>query len=105
MVLVAHHHFDLSANEFRDALALRYHKALMRLPESYDRCGGPFTVCHALDCQKVGLETQRHNEVRDALGDIAAMAHNEVIRDPVVRESGKIKDTPALVADLGVRGV
>ena len=91
MVPVAHHHFDLSANEFQDALALHYHKALLRMPESYDECGGPFMACHALDCQKGGLVMQCHNEVGDALGNFAAMANSEVIRGPAVRESQKIK--------------
>ena len=33
------------------------------------------SVCmgHALDCKKGELITQRHNELRDALGDIAAL--------------------------------
>ena len=47
--------------------------------------------------------TQRHNEVRDALGDIAALAFKEVIREPVVHE--QTEGSPALIADLGVRGV
>ena len=38
---------------------------------------------------------KNNNEVRDALGDIAALACKEVVREPVVREP----------ADLGVRGV
>ena len=31
--------------------------------------------------------TQRHNEIRDALGELAAMRFKEVLREPVVRES------------------
>ena len=33
------------------------------------------------------------------------MAHNEVLREPIVRESDDKNDLTALVADLGVRGV
>ena len=29
----------------------------------------------------------RHNEVRDALRDTAALAYKEVVREPVARES------------------
>ena len=49
------------------------------------------------------MVTQRHNEVRDALGDLAALAYKDVIREPIVREGS---DTAlALIADLGIRGV
>ena len=88
---VAHHHFDVSVVKFCDALALRYNKPLVRMPESCDGCKDSFTLCHALDCWKGGLVMQRHNEVRDVLGDIAAMVHTDVIREPVVREPQKTK--------------
>ena len=51
------------------------------------------------------MVTQHHNEVRDALGDIAILAHDEVLREPIVRESDDKNDITALVADLEVRGV
>ena len=60
---------------------------------------------HALDCKKGGLVTLRHNEVRGALGDIASMAYKDVVRDPIVREAKDSLGMPALIADLGVRGV
>ena len=68
------HHVDMSAVEFRDALAIHYGRLLMRMPATCDGCGAPFSLVHALDCKKGGLVTQHHNEVRDALGDIAALA-------------------------------
>ena len=100
---LVHHHFDLSAQQFRDALCLRYHHPLSLLPASCDGCGGDFSLTHALDCRKGGLITQRHNEVRDALGDLAALAYKEVVREPIVCEGSE--NSPALIADLGVRGV
>ena len=39
------HHFDLSPQEFRDALALCYKKPLLDLPPFCDGCGAPFIVC------------------------------------------------------------
>ena len=80
---IARHHFDLSAVEFRDALAIRYGRPLKRMPATCNGCGAPFDLVHALDCKKGGLVTQRH-EVRDALGDIAALAFKEVTREPIV---------------------
>ena len=49
------HHFDLSVQEFRDALALRYRKPLLNLPPVCDGCGSLFSVEHALDCRVGGL--------------------------------------------------
>ena len=37
-------HFDLSAREFRDALAIRYRKPLLNVPAWCDGCGSPFDL-------------------------------------------------------------
>ena len=105
VIPVAKHHFDLSAQEFRDALAIRYKKPLLDVPSHCDGCGAPFDLSHALSCTKGGLVTQRHNEVRDAFGDLASIAWNHVVKESVVREANNASHSPALVADLSVRGV
>ena len=46
---IAHHHLDLLAVEFRDALAIHYGQPLMGMPATYDGCGAPFILVHALD--------------------------------------------------------
>ena len=59
-----------------------------------------------MDCRVGGLVTQRHNEVRDAIGDLASLVWKQVQREPVVCESSF--DDPSsetLIADLRVRGV
>jgi len=99
------HHFDLSANEFRDALALRYGRSLLNCPAFCDGCGESFDLNHALCCKKGGLIIQRHNEVRDAVGDLADLVWNQVHKEPIIRDADDSKSIPALVADLGVRGV
>ena len=96
--------FDLSAQEFRDGLALRYRKPLLCLPSNCDGCGASFTVTHALDCRVGGLVGRRHNEVRDAFGDLASLVWSQVRREPIVKESSGV-DEGTLVADLCVRGV
>ena len=93
---VAHHHFDLSSIEFRDALALRYHRPLLNMPAFCDGCGSQSSMEHALDCSIGDLVIQRHNEIRDALGDLASIAYKEVIREPVVREADDKNNVPAL---------
>ena len=94
--------FVLSDMEFRDALTLRYNTSLMKVPYG---CGSSFTLTHALDCRKGGLVTQRHNEIRDTLGDLAALGFKEVLREPVVREADDTNGKTALFADFGVRGI
>lgn len=96
--------FDLSAQEFRDGLALRYRKPLLGLPHTCDGCGAPFTVTHALDCRVGGLVCRRHNEVRDAFGDLSSLVWSQVKREPIVCESSDSAGS-TLVADLCVRGV
>ena len=95
VIPMAYHHFDLSATEFRDSLALRYHPPLLRLPALCDGCGSQFSTGHVLDCRKGGLVIQRHNEIRDALGDLASIAYKEVVREPVVREPNDREKVPA----------
>ena len=96
--------FDLSAQEFRDALALCYFKPLLRLPGTCDGYGATFTVDHAPDCRFGGLVPRRHNEVRDAVGDLASLVRNPVRREPIVKEAGS-DDCGALIADLAICGV
>jgi hypothetical protein len=47
---------------------------------------------------------RRHNEVRDALGDLCSLVWKDVVREPVIREADPGINEPGLVADLGVRG-
>ena len=77
---------SISAQHFRDALSLQYHRPLSIMPSSCDGCGSAFNLSHALDCRKGGLVTQRHNKVQNALGDLAALAYKDVICEPVVCE-------------------
>ena len=93
----------MSAQEFRDGLALHYRKPLLSLPSVCDGCGTPFSVEHSLDCCFGGLVTSRHNEVRDAFGDLASLVWSPVIKEPVVCDGSAGADT--LITDLCVRGV
>jgi hypothetical protein len=102
---VTYNHFDLSSNEFRDALALRYGKTLIGAPSNCDGCGNAFSLIHSLDCKKGGLVTIRHNEIRDTVGDLANLVWRDVRREPIVRQANESAGIQGLVADLGVRGV
>jgi len=72
------------------------------IPASCDGCEEDFSLTHALDCHKGGLVTQHHNEARDALGDLATLGYSEVVCEPIVCDGNEV--SPALIADLGVRG-
>jgi hypothetical protein len=102
---ISRDNFDLSSVEFRDALSLRYHLPLLRAPANCDGCGQRFDTSHALKCKKGGLIITRHNEIRDAVGDLSSLVWSNVHREPIVREADDARNLPALVADLGVRGV
>ena len=101
MLPIAAENFDLSEVEFRDALSVRYNKNLIASPTF---CDG-FALRHALACKKGGLLTLRHNEIRDAVCDLASLVWKGVQREPVIREYNPQDETPALIADLFCRGV
>jgi len=95
--------FDLSAQEFRDSLALHYRKPLLCLPAACDECGAPFSIEHALDCCHGGLVSRRHNEVRDAFGNLASLVWNPVLKEPVVCD-GSAGNSDTLITDLCIHG-
>ena len=101
---VESNHFDLSVQEFRDALAIRYHKPLLPLPPKCDGCGAPSSLDHFLTCRRGGLVVQRHNEIRDAIGDLLALVWGQIRRETVVIEA-EDQQSDTLIADLCVRGV
>ena len=99
------YHFDLSPLQFRDGLAICYLRDPPCLPPRCDGCGTALTFQHALDCMKGGLVIQRHNEIRDCLGDIASQVWTHVIKEPVVREADVNHANGGLRLDLGIRAV
>ena len=58
LMLISTYHFDLSPIYFRDALALTYHRPLLRMLACCDGCGAQSSLEYALDCKKRGLVTQ-----------------------------------------------
>ena len=97
-------HFDLPAQEFRDALSLQYKKTLSQMPKSCDGCVAEFSIEHALDCRFGGLVSCSHNEIRDAIGDLASLVWGNVVHESVVCDKSSLSDG-TLFADLCVRGV
>jgi hypothetical protein len=54
---------ELSADEFRDSLRLRFGLQPTSLPPRCGGCDERFSVEHAMTCKKGGLVTLRHNDV------------------------------------------
>ena len=83
-------HFDLSPDEFRDALALRYGRHPINLPALCDADGEAFDLNHALNCPRGGLVYARHNEMRDLNCSLLEMAGlRQIIPEPIIFESAE----------------
>ena len=95
--------FDLTAQEFCDALALHYRKSLLAIPPSCDGYSAPSSLDHFLSCRKGGLVILWHNELCDALGDLSNLLWGHVRCESIVSEG--LCDVNMLVADLGIHDV
>jgi hypothetical protein len=91
---------ELSAQEFRDALLLRYSRSPGDLQSHCDGCGQTFGVRHALSCMKGGLVISRHNEIRDELSDLAskALVPSAVRDEPRIHTSRAVEKKTVLEA-------
>ena len=49
----------------------------MLIPPTCDGCSATSTLSHVLDCRREGLVIRCHNEIHDALGDLACFAHKD----------------------------
>ena len=56
--------FNLTKDEFHDALALRYNRQVKNLPSKCP-CEAEFTVTHALNCHRGGFVNARHDQIRN----------------------------------------
>ena len=101
---IAQDGFDLSAQQFRDQLALRYGKEPLNLPSTCDGCDHVFSLQHAIDCKKDGLVKRGHDNLRDECAKLCEAAWGDVKIEPVIKEaSGRLNND--LRADFSVRGV
>ena len=85
---VESNNFDLSVQEFCDALAIRYQKPLLNLPPMCVGCGATFSLDHFMVCRKGGLVVQGHSEIGDAISDLAALAWEQAEHEIVMVEAG-----------------
>ena len=76
--------YDMSATQFRQQLAIRYHCEPAGLPSTCDGCGASFSFQHGLDCAKGGLVKRGHDDVRDNDARLADMACGGVSVKPIM---------------------
>ena len=86
---------ELGAQEWRDALFLRYGLDPPDLPTHCDGCQAKFSISHTLDFQKGGLVTARHNELRDGATNLAGKAFtpSHVRDNPLIYSGRAVKRT------------
>jgi hypothetical protein len=111
---------ELSAEEFRDNLRLRFALCHLDLPSHCDGCGQRFSVNHALQCKKGGLVHLRHNDVASAWAGLcqhaltpAAVSSKPFIyvgratntrTEATLDSDGFPVDRPGAQGDVGVHG-
>ena len=78
---------------------------MLNVPAFCDGCGAPSTLDHFLICMKGGLIVQWYNEIRNAIGYLAAIVWGQVRCEPIVSDSTIEPAGETLVADLSVRDV
>lgn len=90
---------ELSADEFRDNVRLRYNLKPLYIPERCDGCGAKMTVDHALSCKAGGLVHVRHDDVADEFGHLCGLAFkpSRVTHEPLIN-SGTICEAEEAVA-------
>jgi len=105
---------DLSAEEFRDGIRLRFGLTPTALPHRCDGCGDRFTTEHAMSCRKGGLILQRHNDLAAEWGQLCgqALTPSNVSDEPLIQSSrdvqvagsNRTEPTPELRGDIAVHG-
>ena len=84
---------ELGAQEWLDAILLRYGLDPSNPPKYCNVCNAKFTIFHALDCKRGGLVTSRHNDLLDRFADLAvkAFTNSHIHDDPRVFASCIVK--------------
>ena len=97
------HGFGLNGSTFQDALCLRFGWSLPRLPSTCI-CGKSFIVEHALNRPMGGLQTHRHNEIRDLTTDmLKEVCHNVSVEPSLQPLRGEHFENRSTSTDEGAR--
>ena len=96
---------ELSHEEFRDGLALRFGLEPVNTPTNCDGCGELTSLTHAMNCRRGGLIIQRHDAIKHEVGYLAesALSPSSVRDEPTINCSQET-GTSEGGADSGERG-
>ena len=91
------------AQEWCDAIFLRYSLNPPDIPTHCDGCQAKFSISHDLACKKGGLVAARHNELRDGVADLAGKAFtpSHVRDDPLIYSGCAVKRMKAAPSGAG----
>ena len=73
--------FNLNKSEFQDALNIRYDRVLKNLP-SKCACGKKFDLTHAMNCNRGGFISNRHDSIRNFEAKLIKQVCNDVQVEP-----------------------
>ena len=91
--------FNLNKAEFQDALNLRYDRPLKNLPSKCG-CDRPFNVTHAMNCNKGGFISARHDNVRNFEAQLLKQVCQDVqVEPPLQPVSGVTFHRSAITTD------
>ena len=88
---------DLGSQEWYDYLFLYYSIYYPEPPLHCDGYNTKFSICRALDCNKVSLITTRHNEIHDEVSSLAGKAFNPsyMCNDPLIHTGWSVWEVKA----------
>jgi len=88
---------ELSADEFRDNLRIRFGLTPASLPHRCEGCGERFSVEHAMSCKKGGLVMLRHNDVVAEWHHLCAKAlgSTAITDEPLIHTSRDVRQAGA----------
>ena len=96
----------LTAEQFRDAMRIRYGLTPTDMPARCDGCGAMFTVEHALGCKVGGQVGARHNDLKHEWISLCtqALGKASVSDEPLIKTSQDVRNAGArggeVAADL-----
>ena len=83
-----HENFILNKQEFFDAVYMRYAWRMKRLPIKC-ACQSNFSLDHALSCHLGGFTIQRHNNIRDVIGNLLKEVSHDVVIELILMDATK----------------
>ena len=97
---------ELSEEEFRDSLRIRFGLQPKHLPNRCEGCHQRFSVEHAMSCKRGGLILLRHNDVTNEWSSLCSQAlkPSAILDEPLIHNGRDQDDTNANIPQPELRG-